>query len=56
MEFRDNEPIYLQIAAYVSQQILLGKWQADQKIPMVRDLGIELQVNLNTVLHAYEFL
>jgi GntR family transcriptional regulator len=56
MEFRDNEPIYLQIAAYVSQQILLGKWQADQKIPSVRDLAIELQVNLNTVLHAYEFL
>jgi GntR family transcriptional regulator len=56
MEFRDNEPIYLQIAAFVSQQILLGKWQAEQKIPSVRDLAIELQVNLNTVLRAYEFL
>src|SRR5580692_3923471 len=56
MEFRDNEPIYQQIAAYVGQNILLGKWQADQKIPSVRDLAIELQVNLNTVLHAYEFL
>jgi len=56
MEFRDNEPIYLQIAAFVSQNILLGKWQADQKIPSVRDLAIELQVNLNTVLRAYEFL
>ncbi len=56
MEFRDNEPIYLQIAAYVGQHILLGKWQADQKIPSVRDLAIELQVNLNTVLRAYEFL
>jgi GntR family transcriptional regulator len=56
MEFRDNEPIYLQIAAYVGQNILLGKWRADQKIPSVRDLAVELQVNLNTVLHAYEFL
>jgi GntR family transcriptional regulator len=56
MEFRDNEPIYLQIAAYAGQNILLGKWQADQKIPSVRDLAIELQVNLNTVLRAYEFL
>ena len=56
MEFRDNEPIYLQIAAFIGQHILLGKWQADQKIPSVRDLAIELQVNLNTVLHAYEFL
>ena len=56
MEFRDNEPIYQQIAAFIGQHILLGKWQADQKIPSVRDLAIELQVNLNTVLHAYEFL
>ncbi|HTB24429.1 MAG TPA: GntR family transcriptional regulator [Puia sp.] len=56
MEFRDNEPIYLQIAAYVGENILLKKWQADQKIPSVRDLAVELQVNLNTVLHAYEFL
>jgi DNA-binding transcriptional regulator YhcF (GntR family) len=56
MEFRDNEPIYLQIAAYVGQNILLGKWQSEQKIPSVRELAIELQVNLNTVLRAYEFL
>ena len=56
MEFRDNEAIYLQIAAYVGQNILLGKWPAEQKIPSVRDLAIELQVNLNTVMRSYEFL
>ena len=56
MEFRDNEAIYLQIAAYVSKNILLGKWPAEQKIPSVRDLAIELQVNLNTVMRSYEFL
>ncbi len=56
MEFRDNEAIYLQIAAYVGQNILLHKWPAEQKIPSVRDLAIELQVNLNTVMRSYEFL
>ena len=56
MEFRDNEAIYLQIAAYVGQNILLDKWPAEQKIPSVRDLAIQLQVNLNTVMHSYEFL
>lgn len=56
MEFRDNEAIYLQIAAYVGQNILLNKWPAEQKIPSVRDLAIELQVNLNTVMRSYEFL
>ncbi len=56
MEFRDNEAIYLQIAAYVSENILLGKWPAEQKIPSVRDMAIELEVNPNTVMRSYEFL
>ncbi len=56
MEFRDNEAIYLQIAAYVGQNILLDKWPAGQKIPSVRDMAVELQVNLNTVMRSYEFL
>src|ERR1017187_3633688 len=56
MEFRDNEAIYLQIAAFVSENILTGKWPAEQKIPSVRDLAIELEVNPNTVMRSYEFL
>ena len=56
MEFRDNEAIYLQIAAYVSENIVLGKWPAEDKIPSVRDLAVELQVNPNTVMRTYEFL
>jgi GntR family transcriptional regulator len=56
MEFRDNEAIYLQIAAYVSNNILMGKWPAEQKLTSVRDLAIELQVNLNTVMRSYEYL
>jgi GntR family transcriptional regulator len=56
MEFRDNEAIYLQIAAYVSENILLGKWPAEQKIPSVRDMAVELEVNPNTVMRSYEFL
>ncbi|MGF7039849.1 GntR family transcriptional regulator [Mucilaginibacter lappiensis] len=56
MEFKDNEAIYLQIAAFVCDQILMGKWPADQKIPSVRDMAIELEVNPNTVMRSYEFL
>jgi len=56
MEFKENEAIYMQIGAYVGQNILLGKWTAEQKIPSVRDMAVELQVNLNTVMRAYEFL
>jgi GntR family transcriptional regulator len=56
MEFKDNEAIYLQIAAYVCDNILLDKWPPEQKIPSVRELAIELEVNPNTVMRSYEFL
>jgi len=56
MEFRENEAIYLQIAAYVSENILLEKWLAENKIPSVRDLATDLQVNPNTVMRTYEYL
>ncbi|WP_046244568.1 GntR family transcriptional regulator [Hymenobacter terrenus] len=56
MEFNDNEAIYLQIAGYVSERILRGQWPPDDKIPSVRDLAGELQVNPNTVMRTYEYL
>lgn len=56
MEFRDNKAIYLQIAEYVCEHILLEKWQADQKIPSVREMAINLEVNPNTVMRTYELL
>ena len=56
MEFRDNEAIYLQIAGYVSENILLEKWPLTEKIPSVRELAVELQVNPNTVVRTFEFL
>ena len=56
MNFSENQSIYLQITEYVKEQILLNKWQKEEKIPSVRDLAAELQVNPNTVMRAYDFL
>jgi len=56
MEFRDNKAIYLQIAEYVCERILLEKWKADEKIPSVRELAVTLEVNPNTVMRTYELL
>ena len=56
MKFADNKSIYLQITEYVKEQILLNRWQKETKIPSVRDLAAELQVNPNTVMRAYETL
>jgi len=56
MNFTDNQSIYLQITEFVKEQILLNKWQKEEKIPSVRDLAVELQVNPNTVMRAYDLL
>lgn len=56
MEFRDKQSIYLQIAEYVCDQILLGKWALGEKIISIRELAIMIEVNPNTVQRAYDFL
>jgi GntR family transcriptional regulator len=56
MNFIENKSIYIQITEFVQEQILLNKWQKEEKIPSVRDLAAELQVNPNTVMRAYETL
>lgn len=56
MDFRDKQAIYLQIADHVSEQVLLSRWPVGEKIPSVRDLAAELEVNPNTVMRTYEFL
>ena len=56
MEFRDNRAIYLQIADYVCEHILLAKWKVDEKVPSVREMAVELEVNPNTVMRTYELL
>ena len=52
MEFRENEAIYLQIAGYVSDNILRRLWPPEGKIPSVRDLAGELDVVPLTGLSA----
>jgi DNA-binding transcriptional regulator YhcF (GntR family) len=56
MNFKDKEAIYLQIADRMSEHIMLGKWKPDEKIPSVREMAGELQVNPNTVMRTYEHL
>ena len=56
MEFKDKQSIYLQIADYICEQILLEKWPPGDRIPSVRELGGMLEVNPNTIMRTFEFL
>lgn len=56
MEFRENEAIYAQVATFIIEGIILGKWVAGEKLPSVRELASSLQVNPHTVVRAYDIL
>ena len=56
MEFRDNKAIYLQIAEFICERILLRDWAVGDKIPSIRELAVQLEVNPNTVMRTMEFL
>lgn len=56
MDFKSEKPIYQQIIDLVYDRIAGGEWPENERIPSVRDLAAQLQVNPNTVMRAYERL
>ncbi|WMT41709.1 GntR family transcriptional regulator [Paenibacillus sp. D2_2] len=56
IEFDNNLPIYLQIMNYIKKEIVTGKLNAGDKIPSVRELAAELQINPNTVQRTFQEL
>lgn len=56
MNFSEQKPIYLQIADWLCEQILLGKIKSEERILSLRELASQLEVNPNTVMRAYDML
>ncbi|WP_342477902.1 GntR family transcriptional regulator [Paenibacillus sp. FSL H7-0350] len=56
IEFDNNQPIYLQIMNYIKGEIITGKLKPGDKIPSVRELAAELQINPNTVQRTFQEL
>lgn len=46
----------MQIADYFGNNILQSQWAADEKVPSVRQLAVDLEVNPNTVMRTYTHL
>lgn len=51
-KFAGDRPVYQQIMALIRGGILTGELSPGQKIPSVRDLAAQAQVNPNTVQRA----
>jgi len=50
------QPFYEQIILSVKQNILLGIFEPDEKLPSVRELASKLMMNPNTIAKAYKSL
>lgn len=56
MDFKNQKAIYLQIAEHIMDDILSGRYPEDSKLPSVRDLAADTEVNVNTVARSFEWL
>lgn len=52
MKFDDKIPIYYQIKSYIYREIIVGELAPGDKLPAVRQLAVDLTVNVNTVQRA----
>lgn len=55
-DFKSTKGIFQQIADTLSHRILEGTLQAGDRVPSVRDLSEEFEVNRNTLLRTYSLL
>jgi len=52
LKFDDKIPIYYQIKNYLYHEMLTGTLNPGDKLPAVRQLAVDLTVNVNTVQRA----
>lgn len=53
IDARDGVPIYLQIVEQIKRSVALGRLKAEEALPSVRQLALDLTINPNTVARAY---
>lgn len=56
IKITSKQSIYLEIAEKIESFIRLGVFKENEKLPSCRKLGLELNVNPNTIERAYSLL
>jgi GntR family transcriptional regulator len=51
-----EEPVFVQIATAVRGQIVAGELSPGDRLPAAKEIAGSLQINVHTVLHAYQVL
>ncbi|MBN2878532.1 MAG: GntR family transcriptional regulator [Clostridia bacterium] len=52
-DFDNNIPIYIQVVKWLENEIISSRLSPGDKLPSVRDLANQFQVNPNTIQRAY---
>jgi DNA-binding transcriptional regulator YhcF (GntR family) len=55
-DFKINKSIFMQIADNMCNQILEGTMKSGERVPSIRDMAVDFEVNSNTVLRSYTML
>ncbi len=53
MKYQTDRPIYLQVIDDIRQKLIRGELIPGEKLPSVRDLALEYQINPNTASRVY---
>jgi len=56
LDYKDRRPIYEQIIEKLEEMMLLGVLKANDPLPSVRSLAMDLSINPNTIQRAYSEL
>ena len=56
MNFKESKAISLQIADRICDEILLGQFGEEERIPSVREYAAIVEVNANTVMRSFDYL
>lgn len=54
MKYENDRPIYLQVIEDISRRLIQGELNLGEKLPSVRDLAVQYQINPNTASRVYK--
>lgn len=56
MNFKEQKPIYMQVADRFCREVIQGNYSDDERVPSVRDYAALVEVNVNTAMRSYDLL
>ena len=56
MIYQNEKAIYVKIADRLCDDILSGKYREEERVPSIRELAAEYEVNTNPVLRTFDIL